>query len=123
MPGWLNQLFGDAGEKAAVRYLKQQGFRIVTRNYENRAGEIDVIAIEGQTLVFIEVKTRRSERTGHPLEAVDASKQQQILRAAQVYLKERDLLRQTVRYDVIGLVWPEDQKQPEIHHVRSAFPE
>jgi putative endonuclease len=69
MSGWLNRLFGSAGEKAAIRYLKQQGFRIVTRNYENRAGEIDVIALDGQTIVFVEIKTRRNDSKGHPLDA------------------------------------------------------
>jgi len=123
MPRWFNRLFGNRGERAAVRYLKQQGFRIVARNYQNRYGEIDIIAIEGDTLVFIEVKTRRSTRTGSPLEAVDEKKQQQIMRTAQAYLSQRGLNEQSIRFDVIGLLWPEDAKEPEIQHVRHAFPE
>jgi len=123
MPRWFNRLFGNRGERAAVRYLKQQGFRIVARNYQNRYGEIDIIAIEGDTLVFIEVKTRRSTRTGSPLEAVDEKKQQQIMRTAQAYLSQCGLNEQSYRFDVIGLLWPEDAKEPEIQHVRHAFPE
>ena len=123
MSGWLNRLFGSAGEKAAIRYLKQQGFRVVIQNYENRAGEIDVIALDGQTIVFVEVKTRRNDSKGNPLDAVDHTKQQQILRAAQLYLKETDLFQQSVRYDVIGLLWPENDKTPQIEHIRSAFPD
>lgn len=123
MPRWLNRLFGNRGERAAVKYLKQHGFTIVTRNYQNRYGEIDIIAIDGETLVFIEVKTRRSLRSGSPLEAVDAKKQRQILRAAQAYLSERGLQEQSIRFDVIGLLWPEDANQPELQHVRNAFPE
>ncbi|MBD3672437.1 MAG: YraN family protein [Planctomycetaceae bacterium] len=123
MPRWFNRLFGSAGERAAVRYLKRRGYRIVARNYENHTGEIDVIALEGETIVFVEVKTRRSSRKGHPLEAVDVSKQRQILKTAQVYLKERDLLDRAVRYDIVGIMWPETQPEPEIQHLISAFPD
>jgi putative endonuclease len=123
MPRWFNRFFGNRGERAAVKFLKRQGFKIVARNFENRYGEIDIIAIEGDTLVFIEVKTRRSTRAGSPLEAVDAKKQQQIMRTAQAYLSQRGLNEQSYRFDVIGLLWPEDAKDPEIQHVRHAFPE
>lgn len=123
MPAWFNRFFGSAGERAAVRYLKRLGYRIVARNYENRSGEIDVIALDDQTIVFVEVKTRRSDRKGHPLEAVDAPKQRQILKTAQIYLKERDLFEQSVRYDIIGILWPEDRSEPEIQHLKSAFPD
>ncbi len=123
MPRWFNRLFGHHGERAAVSYLKQQGFRIVTRNYQNRFGEIDIIALDADTLVFIEVKTRSSTRTGSPLEAVDSRKQRQIMRAAQAYLSERRLQEHTFRFDVIGLLWPDGKNQPELQHVRHAFPE
>ena len=123
MPGWFNRFFGNRGERAAVKYLKKHGFRIIVRNYRNRYGEIDVIALEEDTLVFIEVKTRRSTRTGSPLEAVDEKKQQQIMRTAQAYLSERGLNEQSFRFDVVGLLWPEEANQPEIQHVRHAFPE
>lgn len=123
MSGWRNRLFGSQGERAASRYLKKLGYRIVVRNYENRYGEIDLIALDGETIVFIEVKTRRSDRTGSPLEAVGPDKQRQILKTAQAYLHERKLLDHSVRYDVLGLLWPDEANQPEIQHVRAAFPE
>ena len=123
MSGWFNRFFGSAGERAAVRYLKKRGYRVVARNYENRFGEIDVIALDGKTIVFVEVKTRRSSRKGQPVEAVDVHKQRQILKTAQAFLKERDLLDRSVRYDVIGLLWPEGQANPQVDHYISAFPD
>lgn len=123
MSGWFNRFFGSVGERAAVRYMKKRGYRIVARNYENRLGEIDVIALDGETIVFVEVKTRRTSRKGQPVEAVDIRKQRQILKTAQAFLKERDLLDRSVRYDVIGLLWPEDQENPQVDHYISAFPD
>ncbi|HSG69457.1 MAG TPA: YraN family protein, partial [Planctomycetaceae bacterium] len=70
MPRWWNRLFGDRGERLAVRHLKKSGLKIVARNYRNRFGEIDIIALDGQTIVFVEVKTRKSNAAGSPLEAV-----------------------------------------------------
>ncbi len=72
----LNRLLGDAGERAAIQYLRKQKFRIITRNYRNHAGEIDFIAREGEILVFVEVKTRRA---GQPVEAVDLEKQRRLV--------------------------------------------
>lgn len=123
MPRWWNRLFGDRGERLAVRHLKKSGLRIVTRNYQNRFGEIDIIAIDGQTIVFVEVKTRKSNAAGNPLEAVDEIKQAKIIQVAQAYLKQRRLFEYSVRFDVIGIVWNEDGKEsrPELTHVRHAF--
>ena len=123
MRGWLNRIFGDAGERAAVRYLKRSGYRIICRNFENRFGEIDIIAFDANTLVFIEVKTRRTMQRGTPVEAVDSRKQQQILKTAQSYLKQRQLYYTSVRYDIIGVLWPDNETEPEITHLRAAFPE
>lgn len=123
MPRWWNRLFGDRGERLAVRHLKKSGLRIVTRNYRNRFGEIDIIALDGQTIVFVEVKTRKSNAAGNPLEAVDEIKQAKIIQVAQAYLKQRRLFEYSVRFDVIGIVWNEDgrESRPELTHVRHAF--
>ena len=94
---------GNIGEELAVRYLKQQGYAIVERNYRRRIGEIDVIARDGDSLVFVEVKTRRSSRQGSPLEAVDIRKQQQVSRVALVYMSEKRCGDVMVRFDVVGV--------------------
>ena len=85
-------------------------------------GELDLVAVEQGTVVFVEVKTRRSAQAGLPLEAVDARKQRQLARLALVYLKRHRLLGYPVRFDVIGLTWPENLRRPVIRHIRAAFP-
>ena len=114
----LNRLLGDAGERAAIQYLRQQKFRIITRNYRNHAGEIDFIAREGEFLVFVEVKTRRA---GQPVEAVNLEKQRRLSRAALVFLHHFQLLDYRWRFDVVAVVWPDDRRPPTIEHYRNAF--
>jgi putative endonuclease len=123
MRRWWNRLLGDRGERLAVRHLKRAGMKIVARNYRNRFGEIDIIARDGQSLVFVEVKTRKSNAAGTPLEAVDETKQAKIIQVAEAYLKQRPLADRSVRFDVIGIVWNQDEpaSQPELTHVRHAF--
>lgn len=120
MRGWFNRLFGDRGERLAARLLKKSGLTIVTRNFTNRFGEIDIIALDGETIVFVEVKSRRSNAAGEPEEAVDPTKQQQILKTASAYLQSRKLNDQPVRFDVVGIIWG-DEKTPEVRHHRHAF--
>ena len=118
--GWLNRLFGNKGERAAARFLKRKGYRILARNARNRLGEIDLIALDGETLVFVEVKTRRSHGAGHPAEAVGASKQQQLTRAALSWLKSRNLLEHRCRFDVVAITW-QPKGDPVIEHLVHAF--
>lgn len=117
MAGWL----GNAGEREAARYLRRQGFQIIARRYRTPLGEIDLIARDGECIVFIEVKTRRSSEAGQPFESVDRRKQQQLTRLALAYLKQRGWLEQPARFDVISIVWPESTNVPEITHYRNAF--
>ena len=95
---------GKKGEDFAVKLLKKNGYKIKERNYRSPAGEIDIIAIEGKTLAFVEVKTRSSNSFGTPEEAVNIRKQQQIIRAAMYYLqqsaKEED---SPARFDVVSV--------------------
>ncbi len=83
---------GQRGEAAAARYLKRLGYIIVARSSHIRRGEIDLIAVDGRTIVFVEVKTRVSHDAGHPAEAVDRDKQHRLTRLAMVYLKRHHLL-------------------------------
>ena len=82
MGSWLTKLLGNRGERLAARYLRRQGFKIFSRQYSNRLGEIDLIALDGDCLVFVEVKTRRSQEAGDPVEAVTLGKQKQLTKLA-----------------------------------------
>lgn len=119
--GWLTGWLGNAGERKAGRYLRGQGFRILARGHRTPLGEIDLIALDGPTVVFVEVKTRRTSEAGQPFEAVDRLKQQQLTKLALAYLKRRGWLERPARFDVVSIVWNESGKAPEITHYRNAF--
>ena len=92
---------GQRGERAAARYLRSRGYKIVAAGDRTMLGELDLVAVDGRTVVFVEVKTRESHEAGHPVEAVDADKQARLTRLALAYLKRHDLLecRGPVRRD------------------------
>lgn len=121
MREFLHNLLGDEGERAAARYLQQQGYRILKRQFRNRYGEIDIIALDDRQIVFVEVKTRRRTDTGQPFEAVDRHKQHRIARTALAWLKDNRRLEQSCRFDVISIVWQSDDTPPQIDHFRHAF--
>lgn len=117
----LKRTLGYKGEKAAERFLKRKRYIIVGRQVRHALGEIDLIAVQGTTIVFVEVKTRQSDKLGHPTEAVDEKKQTRITRAASAYLKRNHLLDYPVRFDVISIVWPKESRKPRIEHFENAF--
>ncbi len=121
MGGWLTKVFGDKGERLAARFLRRQGFKILARQYSNRLGEIDLIALDGESIVFVEVKTRRSTAAGHPVEAITPGKQKKLTQVALVFLKRHALLEHSARFDVVTVLWPEASGQAEIEHYRNAF--
>ncbi len=123
--GWLQTLFakrplGERGERAAARYLKRRGYRILARGNRLVPGELDLVALDRDTVVFVEVKTRRSADAGHPAEAVTPAKQRQLTRLAVTFLKRHGLLERRARFDVIAVTWPEGQR-PTIEHFPNAF--
>lgn len=118
--GWLRKLFGDRGERTAARFLRKQGYRILARQVRNSFGEIDLIALDGDVIVFVEVKTRSTLSAGLPVEAVDHRKQQQITRTALAWMKRRRLLDQQGRFDVVAILW-QSGNPPQIQHYRNAF--
>src|SRR6478736_1225392 len=87
------------GEDAAARYLKRLGYVIVARGHRDNIGELDLVAVDGRTIVFIEVKTRASHDAGHPADAVDEAKQRRLTRLAISYMKRHDLLECAARFD------------------------
>ena len=95
------QQFGETSETAAVKFLKKQGYQILTRNYRTKAGEVDIIAKDGDTIVFVEVKARRTSGY-NPKEAVTKTKQRRISIAALYYLKANRLLNAKARFDVVA---------------------
>jgi putative endonuclease len=110
---------GDRGEDLAAAVLKKQGYKILERNYRTPIGEIDLVAKQGGTLVFIEVKTRRSSRFGSPQEAVHPAKQERLRNLAEYYLSQKGLGEITVRFDVVGILWQEGK--PQIEVIQGAF--
>jgi putative endonuclease len=124
---WLTSRFrvkplGERGEDAAGRYLKHRGYHILGRQVDTGQGEVDIIAVDGRTVVFVEVKTRHSINAGHPTEAIDDEKQARLTRAALAYLKAQGLLKYAARFDVVAITWPRDTHQPVIEHYQNAFP-
>jgi putative endonuclease len=113
--------FGDVGEDAAELFLRRLGWTILARGHRNRLGEVDLIALDGDTVVFVEVKTRRSSLHGGPEAAITLDKQRRLTRAALAYLKQRGWLERRARFDVIAIVWPEEEPTPQITHYRNAF--
>ena len=106
---------GAQGEADARAFLTQKGARILETNYRRPTGEIDIIARQGRTLLFVEVKRRSSLRYGRPAEAVDRQKQAHILRTAQLYLQENRLRDVPLRFDVIEVL------PGQIRHIENAF--
>ncbi len=113
---------GEAGEATAQAFLCRRGMKILATNFRCAAGEIDLIGREGNTIVFVEVKTRLSLAFGPPKMAVHIRKQRQIVRAAEWFLAERRLKDVPCRFDVLGVTFPEADESPRIEWVRDAFP-
>ncbi len=124
--GWLAERFpkkslGDRGEDAAARFLKRQGYHILARHYDSPLGELDIVAVDGRTVVFVEVKTRRSNDAGRASDAIDQRKEQRMTQAALGYLKSNRLLEYSARFDVVAITWPENMRKPTIEHLKNAF--
>ena len=111
---------GKIGEDLACQYLQKQGYKIIERNFRIRGGEIDIIALDGQTLVYIEVKTRTSDQFGRPEEAVTAWKLRFLERAAKFYRNNRQRLKlpQLERIDVVSVDL--SSKEPQINLIKNA---
>ena len=113
-----NRWLGDRGEREAARFLKRRGLRILMRGYRTDQGEVDLIARDGPTVVFVEVKSRRQ---GDPAEAVTPEKQRRLTLASLHFLKRHNLLEQPCRFDVVAIVWPGGRRPESIEHFPNAF--
>lgn len=113
------QQFGKESESLAVRYLKKSGYKILEQNHRNKIGEIDIIAKEKGTLVFIEVKARKTHVFGNPKWAVTPKKQRKISMVALYYLKATKQTHVKARFDVVALSSGKDN--PRIEIIKNAF--
>ena len=105
---WLARIrvrlpLGRRGERAAEKYLKRNGYRIVARTFRAAGAEIDLVAMDGKTLVFVEVKTRRGIGAGAPEEAVDARKQTRMHRAAEAFARQYRVGETEMRFDIVAI--------------------
>jgi len=110
---------GRRGEEIAIRFLKKKGYRILLRNYVCKMGEMDIIAREKDTLVFIEVKSRTSTAFGPPQLAVNSTKQTQLSKVALYFLKEKKLQDVKARFDVVAILL--GPRGEEIELIKDAF--
>jgi len=128
MVSWFQSLFkpvppreplGNRGENVAARYLRNLGYTIIVRNYRCNLGEIDIVAKDGRTLVFVEVKTRAQDEPT-PEQQVNEFKRHQLTKTAKLYLSRYGFPQPPARFDVVAVVWPEG-REPQIRHTPHAF--
>ncbi len=112
---------GDRGENLAAEYLERKGFRILERQLRGLYGELDLVALDADTVVFIEVKTRATSAAGDPTEAVTLVKQKKITQSALAYLKRRGWLERRSRFDVVSILWNGVGGTPDVKHYPAAF--
>ncbi len=110
---------GLQGEEVAANYLKNKGYQVLERNFRCKMGEIDIIACIHRTLVFVEVKTRRSLNYGLPCEAVNKTKQVHIKRVAAFYAMKNNVVDITQRIDVVEILY--QGQKAYIRHIENAF--
>lgn len=118
---WWRRWFGTRSERAAGRYLRRAGFRLVAWNVNTPYGEIDLVALDGRTVVFVEVRSTADEDSSRPAESVDERKQRKLTDAALEFLCRRGLLGHSARFDVLILSWPPGRREPDVEHHRQAF--
>lgn len=124
MPTDARKILGRNGEDFAVQFLEKNGYKIITRNFSNRYGEIDLIVEKKNELHFVEVKTRRDNHFVQPEEVVDWRKQAKIKRVAQAFLAHSRSSRFQncdIYLDVVAVIWPADDIKPVIKHLTGAF--
>lgn len=121
MPMVNNKDLGNFGESIACDYLITQGYHIIQRNYSCKVGELDIIASDCDTLVFVEVKTRTSDKFGMPSESVSYSKQKKIAKTALCYIAYKKLFEYMSRFDVIEVIVNEEQGTHQVNLIKDAF--
>lgn len=118
---WVDKdQLGKRGEQEAAAYLKKVGYTILDQGFETSFGELDIVALDDETIVYVEVKTRKSDYH-RPELAVDRGKRKKIIKLAEVFAGSRGLLHHKSRFDVIAIVWDSPNHPPVIRHHKNAF--
>jgi putative endonuclease len=121
MPSSRDEL-GRRGEDEAARHLRSLGYRILGRRERVLRGDIDIVALDGRTVVFVEVRSRSDTAHGHPAETVGPTKQRRIAELATAYIRRHRLEDQSVRIDVVAVTFPaEPGEKPMVEHYQNAF--
>lgn len=115
-----NKKLGEEGEEIAVAFLKGRKYAVLERNFRCKCGEVDIVARDGKTLVFVEVKTRRTASYGPPQASVTSFKQRQIAKAALTWLASKKMQDIPARFDVVAIIMREHEV-PHIEHIQNAF--
>jgi putative endonuclease len=118
---WWRRWFGSHAERAAARYLRRLGWRIVARNWSCPHGELDIVAVEGRTVVFVEVRSTGGDDPEVPAASVDSVKQARLTRLGLAFLQRHGLLDLAARFDVLAVQQSPGQREPTIIHHRLAF--
>ncbi|HJT78126.1 MAG TPA: YraN family protein, partial [Gemmataceae bacterium] len=118
---WWRRWFGTRSERAAARFLRRLGYRILARNYTCPHGELDLVALDGRTLVFVEVRSTGTEDVERPAGSVNDAKQRRLTRLALHFLQQHRLLDRPARFDVVAVSWPPQRREPVIVHHPRAF--
>ena len=118
---WWRRWFGTRSERAAARFLRGVGLRVIDRNVTTPYGEVDLVALHDGCVVFVEVRSTGEDDTSRPAESVDLTKQRKLTDAALDYLRRRDLLAYPARFDVVAIAWPEGRREPQIDYHAHAF--
>jgi len=118
---WWRRWFGTRSERAAARFLKSLGYRILARNYVCPLGELDLVAVDQRCIVFVEVRSTEEEDMAKPAASVDAPKQTRLTNLALYFLQQHRLLTHPARFDVLAISWPAECTEPRITHYPHAF--
>jgi putative endonuclease len=113
------QEFGELGERIAERWLRRRGWRVVQRRFRTGHRDIDLVVEQGDLVVFVEVKARRGADFGDPVEAVNWSKQQQLVRSASIWIDRHGRPSESYRFDVVGVLV--EGERVRVRHVANAF--
>src|SRR5262249_30415571 len=118
---WWRRWFGTRSERAAQRFLRREGHRLLARKHSCKLGELDIVAIDGSCVVFVEVRSTETAEPERPAASVDAAKQRRLTDLALHFLQQKGLLNHPARFDVLAISWPAGAKEPTIVHHQNAF--
>ncbi|MSR30996.1 MAG: YraN family protein [Gemmataceae bacterium] len=123
LPGfnWWRKWLGSTSEKEAASYLENKGYGILARNWHCPAGEIDLVARDGDCLVFVEVRSRNAAPVEDAAASVNETKQAKLSRLAKWFVQKHRLQAVLCRFDVLAVAWDNGKKKPRIEHIQGAF--